>query len=337
MGRRPVNLRRTLAASCLVTLCAVAACAKTRPARGGLMLIVSSDGPRTTLGRLDIEVDDENDKTLLLNSYRVPQETTLPTTIAIVSNGSPTAEVKLTVIGWKDSEGKIPLDRRDAIVTQIPNDRVASLAVVLSTLCADKVTVDENGKARSTCRAGETCNGAGVCTDTITVSATRLPSYQSGDENDAGVVDTATTGGRAGTAIGGEQGENANEGGSAGEGSGAAGGVSSAGNNGNAGACRNDDDCSGATPACEPGGQCGQCSPANTSQCGSSFPVCLKQSCVECSPETKRCQPGDVPQSCSTAGSWLPGAELRHRRADVQRRCLRLYSHQLRRQMRRYR
>jgi formylglycine-generating enzyme len=198
--------RALLASSCLAALCIVAGCGKTAPARGGLMLIVSSDDA-TKIGRLDVEVD-ENGGPLLSGSYRVPEEAQLPTTIGIVSNGNPTAQIKLTITGWSDSAGTIPLDRRDAIVTQIPSDRVATLTVVLSTRCTDKVTADESGKAQSTCGVGETCDGAGVCRS-ATIVATTLPTYQPGDENDAGVVDTVAgvPGGGGGRGEGGGAGE----------------------------------------------------------------------------------------------------------------------------------
>ena len=121
--------RRTLlaaAASCLLTAGAAGGCGKIGPARGGLMLIVSSDGP-LPLDRLDIDISSKG-KSLLSNEYRLPQEASLPTTVAIVSNGDATAVADISVTGW---EAGVPLDRRDAIVTQIPTDHVATLSVVL--------------------------------------------------------------------------------------------------------------------------------------------------------------------------------------------------------------
>jgi hypothetical protein len=88
------------------------------------MLVVTKDGP-LPLDRLEIQVSSA-DQTLLSQSYRLPQEADLPTTLAIASNGHATAVVRLTVIGWHGSE---PLDRRDAIVTEVPTDRVAMLTI----------------------------------------------------------------------------------------------------------------------------------------------------------------------------------------------------------------
>ncbi|HEY5376278.1 MAG TPA: SUMF1/EgtB/PvdO family nonheme iron enzyme [Polyangiaceae bacterium] len=191
--------QRTLAAGglCLVTAGAVGGCGKTGPARGGLMLIVSSDGA-LKFDSLDIDVsDNRTDKFLFRRRARVPQEASLPTTVAIVSNGDATAQVKINVTGWKEN---VPLDRRDAIVTQIPTDRVATLTVVLSGVCSDKLTVGTDGTAQSACGDGNTCDGTGNCVPTPTVMASQLPSYHAGDENDAGVVGASSNGGSGGDA-----------------------------------------------------------------------------------------------------------------------------------------
>jgi sulfatase modifying factor 1 len=187
--------KRALAAGalCLLSASAVGGCGKTGPARGGLMLIVSSDGP-LSLDRLDIDVSSKN-KSLLSNEYRLPQEASLPTTVAIVSNGDATAIANIDVTGW---EAGVPLDRREAIVTQIPTDHVATLSVVLSGRCSDKLTVGADGKAQSTCAAGNSCNSDGDCAPTPTVIASDLPVYHPGDETDAGVAGASSNGGSDG-------------------------------------------------------------------------------------------------------------------------------------------
>jgi len=185
------------------------------------MLLVSTDGP-LSIDRLDITIS-AADSSLLANKYRVPEEVTLPTTVAIVSNGNATAQATISVTGWA---GDIPLDRRDAIVTQIPNDRVAALNVVLSARCSPKLTVNADGNAVSSCGQGNTCDNSGDCV-TATVTASSLPTYHLDDEKDAGAAGASTEGSTGGS--GGESGSVAanaagaggaagGEGGSAGEG-----------------------------------------------------------------------------------------------------------------------
>lgn len=177
----------------------VGSCADTGPDRGGLMLIVSKEGS-LPIGRLDVAVASK-DKVLLTQSYRVPAEAKLPTTIALVSNGSPTAEATITVSGWETVPGQpdVPLDRRDAIVTQIPTDRVAELRVVLTARCTK--WVDGHGQPLCT-PEGYTCDSAtGDCVPPD-VLATELPTYVSGDE-DLAVGGARSTEGGAGAAIGG--------------------------------------------------------------------------------------------------------------------------------------
>lgn len=174
----------TACALCLFAAGGLEACGKTEPARGGLMLVVSRDGP-LALGRLGIEVRSKG-VSLLSNKYRVPEEVQLPTTVAIVSNGDATQRAEISVTGWQVSGQPgvpdVPLDRRDQIVTQIPTDRVATLAVVLSARCSDKLMVDDRGEAVSSCGPGNTCDNFGNCGPS-TVVASDLPSFHAGDEN----------------------------------------------------------------------------------------------------------------------------------------------------------
>ena len=151
--------------------------------KGGLMLIVQRDGP-LAVGELEIKVESK-DKTLLSNVYRVPQEAQIPTTVAIVPRGQETGQAIITVVGWQVSGGKrtVPLDRRDAIVVQIPVDRVVSLPVVLSARCTDKVELVD-GEALSTCPKDKTCDPvSGDCSASIYIDASGLPDYRPGDED----------------------------------------------------------------------------------------------------------------------------------------------------------
>ncbi len=176
------------------------------------MLILSSD-EALPVGRLDIDIRSKG-QALLSNSYRVPEEVALPTTIAINSNGDPTASVQISVTAWQTAAGKaeVPLDRRDAIVTQVPTDRLAELRVVLSARCTSKVTL-RDGNAVSTCDDGSTCDGRGNCTS-VQIVATTLSTYQTGDEADAGITVTPTEAGAGGGNAGGSNAGGSNAGGS---------------------------------------------------------------------------------------------------------------------------
>jgi len=211
-------------------------CGKVESSRGGLMLLVSTDGP-LTIDRVDISIVAAG-RSLLDNKYRVPEELGLPTSVAIVSNRDATAQATISVTGWS---GTVPLDRRDAIVTQIPTDRVAALNVVLSARCSSKLTVGVDGNAVSNCGDGNTCDNAGNCVPAM-IQATDLPTYRAGDENDAGFAGASfefpgSSGGNGGEAgIVGE--EVAGAGGSAGSSftEGGAGGAEEGGAAGAAGA-----------------------------------------------------------------------------------------------------
>jgi Lectin C-type domain len=187
-------------------------CAEEADDLGGLMLAVSSDGP-LPINRLEITVLSKG-ATLRSSSYRVPQEATLPTTLAIATNGDPTASVEITVVGWN---GTLPLDRRDAIVQQVPTDRVAMLPVVLSGRCSSKVMAVD-GEAVSSCEGGSTCDPQTGDCDSATIDAARLSTYTSGAEATIG------SGGGSGTGAGGSGGS-----GSGGDGAGGSAGATSEG------------------------------------------------------------------------------------------------------------
>ena len=65
-----------------------ASCGETAADVGGLMLAITSDGP-LPVERLDLTVE-SGGKILRDAQYRVPEEATLPTTVAIASNGRDT-------------------------------------------------------------------------------------------------------------------------------------------------------------------------------------------------------------------------------------------------------
>jgi len=188
-----------LGAPALLSVALAASCATRGKSRGGLMLEITTDG--SAIDRVDIEIG-VSSKKLLDNNYSVPSEAELPTTVAIVSNGDAETVVQIAVIGW---QGEIPVDRRDAIVTQIPTDRVAAMRVVLSARCSRHVSLQQ-GKVVSNCTEGTTCDplssDAG-CTD-ATVVASTLDDYVAGGENtdpgsQQGTAGTSGTSSAAGT------------------------------------------------------------------------------------------------------------------------------------------
>jgi hypothetical protein len=161
----------------LATPIVVGSCSSDPKPRGGLMLMIGSDGP-LPIDRLQVHVEAQG-RTLHNVTYDVPDEAPLPTTLAIVSNGDSTASVNIGITGW---QGFVPLDRRDAIVTQVPSDRVAALTILLSGRCTAKVELD-GAEARSTCGTGSTCDpNTGDCVS-AEVDASMLPTYATGAEN----------------------------------------------------------------------------------------------------------------------------------------------------------
>lgn len=151
------------------------------PDTGGVMVEISTDG-KIDVARLTVTVGTTAlDSGLLLSGdYRIPSEHRLPSTVAIVSNGDPTATATVTLVAY-DSSG-VPVDRRDAIVTQIPVDRVVAWPIVLSVNCAGQVRADGTSK----CAPGTCDPSTGGCTSS-TVIASGLGTYVPGGERDVGV------------------------------------------------------------------------------------------------------------------------------------------------------
>ncbi|MEO6599546.1 MAG: hypothetical protein ABIQ16_06710 [Polyangiaceae bacterium] len=279
-------------------LAAGASCSKVGADRGGLVLVVTKEGA-LTLDELDILVTSKG-KTLLDRHYRVPDETALPTSLGITSNGSSTATVEFTVVAWKSG---VALDRRDAIVTQVPADRVAELRIVLSGSCAAQVLTHEDHQAESKCGVGATCDPtSGLCTDAA-VNASNLPVFQPGADlagdagaPTAGASSSGATGGLAG------MGEDAGAGGS-GDVGGEAGVPSTAGTStgGTSGGDANAGiDGGGTSGGGTSGGGSGACT---GSPCVGTTPVCLNGQCVECQPNATPDQCLDqTPTYCNTEG-----------------------------------
>lgn len=260
---------------------------------GGLMLVVAQDGSLDIDG-LEIRVV-SNGRVLLQNKYRVPEEARLPTTLAVVSSDDSRDTFELAVVGW---QGGVPLDRRDAIVSQVPRDRLATLRVVLSSRCSHLVVAnmadDGVASALTTCAEGDTCDPVrGACVS-ATVSGTSLPDYRSGEENEqpgAGGAAASLMDGGAGGAAGVDT-------------------TSMGGERGGAAGAESDLPIAGASGALTSGGAGSQAGGAPSigcvPSCSEETPVCLEQTCVACVPnaEPEHCSPEDVPQFCDATGTW---------------------------------
>lgn len=309
---RPLHWRGALALLGLSLLAAgsFTGCGKVEDSRGGVMLLVSTDGP-LAIDHLDISIS-VTDRSLLANKYRVPEEVALPTSVAIVSNGNPTAQATISVTGWA---GSVPLDRRDAIVIQIPNDRVVALNVVLSARCSPRLTVSAEGNAVSSCGDGNTCDNSGACTSVI-VHANELPTYRVGDENDAGFAGSSdgSSGGNGGeSAVVGE--DAAGAGGSAGGFSeGGAGGTDDGGAGGAAGAvgtpCGNHQPDPG--EQCDDGGESTKCNANCTlSSCGDGIPnFTAGEQCDEGAKQTAHCEANCTIPRCGDRVLNMQAGEL---------------------------
>jgi len=279
-GSRGVRLLAPLlAASSLIASCG------DEPAGGGLLMLVSRDGP-LPLDRIDFTIK-SGERVLHETAYRVPEEASLPTTFGITSNGNPTASVTITVTGWSQGE---PLDRRDAIVTQVPTNRVALLKVVLSGRCTAQVVLVD-GAALSACGDGNTCDpSSGDCT-TAVIDGSALPTYDPqqppGEGGAPGMGGTSAAGG---SSAGGEPPAGGTAHAQAGEG----GAISSAGQAGSG----NVAGASGASGASGAGGSCrvgfGDCDDDPT-DCETN----IEQNVANCGECGNRCSPGNPHAYCA--------------------------------------
>jgi len=178
--------RSRFVALVLLMIGAIVACsANTEPA-GGLQLIVATNllAP-TDFDTVRLEVRQEVSQgqwgsPLIANDFRVPGETTLPTTFAIVAGKSANQNALIRVIALK---GQRPLVLREVQI-QIPTTRVAALRFVLASSCAGKLKVDATGSAQSACADPlQSCQpDTGACGSTV-VDPASLPNYNPGDEN----------------------------------------------------------------------------------------------------------------------------------------------------------
>ncbi len=166
--------------------------------RGGLMVVMATDG---TLQPDALEVDitsPDGTQTYRSATYEIPRETTLPTTLLVASNGDRTAAVSINVSVWA---GGMPLDVRQDRVLQVPSDRVAELDIVFSANCTPRAGLVD-GAVVSKCMAGQTCDPkSGSCIPSG-VSGSTLPTFPAPDGGGASGPPPTTDGGDVPDAMG---------------------------------------------------------------------------------------------------------------------------------------
>jgi hypothetical protein len=177
----------------------VTACSTSTPApAGGIEIVIASDGltAGTDFDDVRLEVSQEQGdggwQTLWNKDYFVPQETTLPTTFAIVAgkNGTQEALVKVTAL-----KGTEPVVLREAEV-QVPENRVAELRLVLAERCEGQVTLSGSEPVSTCTTQNESCQpDTGSCGPNE-VPVANLPTYVPGENLDATpAVDQSAPGG----------------------------------------------------------------------------------------------------------------------------------------------
>jgi Concanavalin A-like lectin/glucanases superfamily len=177
--------------ACSVVLCvftAFTACRRTAPVLGQLMVTIQTDAPLPDfIDGIRLKAFRENAGSSTLIFDREPEvrvgagELLIPTTLAIVGNGSSTDRVRLQLLARKNGEPRI---LREA-VTQIPADRIAEIYLAIEWLCDGSATVSDP----MFCNDPEyTCSG-GRCVP-VWVDPATLPSYTPiRDAADAGAND----------------------------------------------------------------------------------------------------------------------------------------------------
>jgi hypothetical protein len=169
-------MRLSLASAALLLAWATSACSGKVTPTAGLMIVMRTDGTLQP-DKLRVNIASPDGQTpYRKGDYTIPPYD-LPATLAIASNGDPTASVLIDVSVWKKGQ---PLDERQNQVQQIPTDRVAELDIVFSANCTPTVTYDGTTLG-STCGASTTCDPAtGHCTGNVVVNGKDLPTF-SGD------------------------------------------------------------------------------------------------------------------------------------------------------------
>jgi hypothetical protein len=184
------NLRRAAFAALVAALVVAGTSCLNVTVLGGVVVVFETDGsldPDT----LHVTVTSEAGKTLWDVCYPITTPASFfPTTLAIASDGNPTASVTLVSSVLK---GQVTLDTRE-MVFEVPTNQVRQLNVLFSARCTPLVssmTGPVHGKAcgfgvaPSLCPANETCDPeSGTCVSDTTPADAGVASGQ--PENDGG-------------------------------------------------------------------------------------------------------------------------------------------------------
>lgn len=89
------------------------------------------------------------------NEYRIPQETHLPASLAVRSNGDAEASVRVEASVWMNG---VPLDARTYVVSHVPTEVVTQLTIVFSDRCSPHVKRIGVEDVESSCEGFSTCD-----------------------------------------------------------------------------------------------------------------------------------------------------------------------------------
>ncbi len=165
-------------------LAALSSCSGKATQAGGLEVIVTTLGLQapSDFDTMEVVVEQESSpggkwNTLVDVSRRVPSEVPLPTTVSIQAGSGPDQDARIFVTASKNGNALV---ERGAQL-QVPTNRVAELLIVLSELCAGKVTTCANGSCEPY---------SGACGSIVIEDPSTLPNYTPGDEDrlDAGIA-----------------------------------------------------------------------------------------------------------------------------------------------------
>src|SRR5438105_2428516 len=134
------------ARACLVTIALAAACAKTLPVRGQLMVVVETNltTPRDfDVLRVEVKLYGE---VLHAVDYAVGTGSKWPASLGIVAGSAPSSPVLVRVMAKQGGAVSVLREAR----TTIPTDRIAALPMALEQSCVDRVATTSDGDVTTT-------------------------------------------------------------------------------------------------------------------------------------------------------------------------------------------
>jgi sulfatase modifying factor 1 len=150
-----------------------AGCSRQTLPVGGVMVMMSTDGSLQPQGPYVLRVDVRSPGgggPYYVAAFDIPTQTRLPTSLAIASNGDPSAAFVIDVSLASPSAGT-PIDVRSYEVDNVPTDRVVELDIVFSRTCSPHAEPDGGCPARLTCSPG----WGGQCRSSVIEDGSQLP------------------------------------------------------------------------------------------------------------------------------------------------------------------